>query len=175
MRGQCPTLRLSLVLDDDWDRLRAAAAPVSDADLQQREATLQFDDPINIQYTSGTTGFPKGATLSHHNILNNGYFVGELCRYTEPTGSASPCPSIIASGWCMGNLACTTPRRRMVVPAIASIPGRRCKLSQAERCTSLYGVPTMFIAELDHPRFAEFDLSARCAPGSWPARPVRWR
>ncbi len=132
----------------------------SDRELAEREAILQFDDPINIQYTSGTTGFPKGATLSHHNILNNGFFVGEMIKYTEHDRVCIPVPFYHCFGMVLGNLACTTHGACMVVPAEAFDPLATLEAIAAERCTSLYGVPTMFIAELAHPRFAEFDLTS---------------
>ena len=112
---------------------------------------LAADDPINIQYTSGTTGFPKGATLSHHNILNNGFFVGELCNYTEADRICIPVPFYHCFGMVMGNLAATSHGACMVIPAPAFDPVATLEAVQAERCTSLYGVPTMFIAELAVP------------------------
>ena len=121
---------------------------------------LQFDDPINIQYTSGTTGFPKGATLSHHNILNNGFFVGEGCRYTHEDRVCIPVPFYHCFGMVMGNLGCTTHGACMVVPAPSFEPAATLEAIQAERCTSLYGVPTMFIAQLDLPSFSDYDLSS---------------
>src|SRR5438270_5385551 len=127
--------------------------------LHERAAQLSFDDAINIQYTSGTTGFPKGATLSHHNILNNGFFVGELCAYTEADRVCIPVPFYHCFGMVLGNLACTTHGACMVIPAPAFEPEASLQAVQSERCTSLYGVPTMFIAELEHPRFDEFDLA----------------
>ncbi len=128
--------------------------------LEQRAATLVCDDPINIQYTSGTTGFPKGATLSHHNILNNGYMVGELLGYSEHDSVCIPVPFYHCFGMVMGNLAATSHGACMVIPAEAFEPEATLAAVASERCTSLYGVPTMFIAELDHPRFEEFDLSS---------------
>jgi fatty-acyl-CoA synthase len=128
--------------------------------LADRESALQFDDPINIQYTSGTTGFPKGATLSHHSILNNGFFIGEALRYTEADRVCIPVPFYHCFGMVLGNLACTTHGSTMVVPGEAYDPEAVMATVQEERCTSLYGVPTMFIGELDHPRFAEFDFSS---------------
>ena len=145
----------------EWDELVASGATVDQAVLAARSAELQFDDPINIQYTSGTTGFPKGATLSHHNILNNGYFVGEGCRYDERDRVCIPVPFYHCFGMVMGNLGCTTHGATMVVPAPGVRPrGHAARRCEAERCTSLYGVPTMFIAELGHPDFHRFDLSS---------------
>jgi fatty-acyl-CoA synthase len=144
----------------DWDELIASAASVAPDRLRAREAGLQFDDPINIQYTSGTTGFPKGATLSHHNILNNGYFVGEGCRYDERDRVCIPVPFYHCFGMVMGNLGSTSHGSTMVVPAPAFDPEATLRTVQDERCTSLYGVPTMFIAQLAHPDFHRFDLSS---------------
>ncbi|MBR7829478.1 AMP-binding protein [Actinospica sp. MGRD01-02] len=142
-----------------WDGLLAAGQEVDPAELHEREATLAFDDPINIQYTSGTTGFPKGATLSHHNILNNGFFVGEGVGYTEADRVCLPVPLYHCFGMVMGCLGATSHGACIVLPAPGFDPEATLDAVQAERCTSLYGVPTMFIAELGHPRFAEFDLS----------------
>jgi len=144
----------------EWDELVASGATVDRAELEARSAELQFDDPINIQYTSGTTGFPKGATLSHHNILNNGYFVGAGCRYDERDRVCIPVPFYHCFGMVMGNLGCTSHGATMVVPAPAFDPEATLRTVQDERCTSLYGVPTMFIAELAHPDFHRFDLSS---------------
>ncbi|MBM3981053.1 MAG: AMP-binding protein [Planctomycetes bacterium] len=160
VRDRCPDLRESLVIDSQWDELLAAGAGVSDEQLEEIEGALQFDDPINIQYTSGTTGFPKGATLTHHNILNNGYFTAERMRYTERERVCVPVPFYHCFGMVIGNLACTSRGACIVVPSESFDPLAVLETVQAERCTSLYGVPTMFIAELDHPRFAEFDLSS---------------
>ena len=160
VRGRLADLRLALVLDDDWQRLLDAGDRVTESALEEREISLQFDDPINIQYTSGTTGFPKGATLSHHNVLNNGYFVGEALRYTEADRVCIPVPFYHCFGMVMGNLACTSHGATMVIPGEAYEPLLVLETVARERCTSLYGVPTMFIGELDHPRFADFDLSS---------------
>jgi fatty-acyl-CoA synthase len=143
----------------DWEQLLEGAGSVDDASLRARTDELDFDDPINIQYTSGTTGFPKGATLSHHNILNNGFFIGEYCRYSEADRVCIPVPFYHCFGMVLGNLACTTHGACIVIPEAAFDPEATLRAAQDERCTSLYGVPTMFIAELEHPRFAEFDLS----------------
>lgn len=128
--------------------------------LAQRGETLQFDDPINIQFTSGTTGSPKGATLSHHNILNNGFFVGEAMRLTAEDRLCIPVPLYHCFGMVLGNLACVTHGATMVYPSEAFDPLAVLETVEAERCTGLHGVPTMFIAVLDHPRFDEFDLSS---------------
>jgi fatty-acyl-CoA synthase len=145
----------------DWQALAAAAGPAGDGPdpLAAREAALSFDDPINIQYTSGTTGFPKGATLSHHNILNNGFFIGEGCRYTAQDRVCIPVPFYHCFGMVLGNLACTTHGACIVIPSPGFEPAAALAAVQAEHCTSLYGVPTMFIAELALPGFAEYELS----------------
>ena len=160
VKGRCPGLREALVLEDGWEALKRDASKVSAQQLYDVEATLQFDDPINIQYTSGTTGFPKGATLTHHNILNNGFFIGETLKYTEHDRVCIPVPFYHCFGMVLGNLACTTHGATMVIPAEAYDPVVTMQTVQDERCTSLYGVPTMFIGELDHPRFKEFDFSS---------------
>ena len=159
VRGRCAALHEALVLEDDWETLLRAGDAAPEVRLEEREGTLQFDDPINIQYTSGTTGLPKGATLSHHNVLNNGYFIGEALRYTDADRVCIPVPFYHCFGMVLGNLACTTHGACIVVPAEAYEPVAVLTAVQGERCTSLYGVPTMFLGELDHPRFAEFDLS----------------
>jgi fatty-acyl-CoA synthase len=122
-------------------------------------ATLSFDDPINIQYTSGTTGFPKGATLSHHNILNNGYFVTEVLGFTVEDRVCLPVPFYHCFGMVMGNLGATSHGACIVIPSPSFDPGLALRAVAEERCTALYGVPTMFIAELSHPDFAAFDTS----------------
>jgi fatty-acyl-CoA synthase len=160
VRSRCPELRVTLSLEDDWKDLKEAASRVSSEAFAQREASLQFDDPINIQYTSGTTGFPKGATLSHHNILNNGYFIGEALGYSENDRVCIPVPFYHCFGMVLGNLACTTHGACIVVPGEAYDASAVLRTVQEERCTSLYGVPTMFIGELDHPDFGRFDLSS---------------
>jgi fatty-acyl-CoA synthase len=145
---------------ESWGDLLTTAAAVQNDALRRREAGLQFDDPVNIQYTSGTTGYPKGATLSHHNILNNGYFVGEGCRYTEMDRVCIPVPFYHCFGMVLGNLACTTHGAAMIVPAPTFDATATLQTVQNERCTSLYGVPTMFIAELALPDFDSYDLSS---------------
>jgi fatty-acyl-CoA synthase len=160
VRSECPDLDEAVVLDSGWDDLCARGALVTEAQLATREGTLQFDDPINIQYTSGTTGFPKGATLSHHNLVNNGFFIGETLGYTEQDRVCIPVPFYHCFGMVLGNLACTTHGACMVIPGEAFDPRATLETAAAERCTALYGVPTMFIAELNHPQFAEFDLTS---------------
>ncbi len=128
--------------------------------LAELDRTLQFDDPINIQFTSGTTGLPKGATLTHHNILNNGYFVGQAMGYSEQDKVCIPVPLYHCFGMVIGNLACITHGAAMVLPGEGFDPLATLQAVATERCTSLYGVPTMFIAELDHPEFKTFDLSS---------------
>ncbi|HEV2028302.1 MAG TPA: AMP-binding protein [Candidatus Dormibacteraeota bacterium] len=160
VKGRCPDLREALVLEDGWGALKRDGSKTTEAELHEVEASLQFDDPINIQYTSGTTGFPKGATLTHHNILNNGFFIGETLKYTEQDRVCIPVPFYHCFGMVLGNLACTTHGATIVVPAEAFDPVLTMDTVQKEHCTSLYGVPTMFIAELDHPRFGEFDFSS---------------
>ncbi|MET0460089.1 MAG: AMP-binding protein, partial [Ilumatobacteraceae bacterium] len=146
--------------DDDWDEIVAGAGGASDADLDARRAQLQPDDPINIQYTSGTTGFPKGATLTHRNILNNGYFVARLQGFQPGDRLCIPVPFYHCFGMVMANLGCTTHGATMVIPSDAFDPTHVLETVEAERCTALYGVPTMFIAELAHPQFERFDLTS---------------
>ena len=160
VRPRCPALEQVVVLDDDWDALLDEAAAASEAALAEREASLDCDDPINIQYTSGTTGAPKGATLSHHNILNNGYFCGEILGYTETDRVAVPVPFYHCFGMVIGNLACTSHGACIVVPSESFDAGAFLAAIREERCTSIYGVPTMFIAALNHVDFAGTDFSS---------------
>jgi fatty-acyl-CoA synthase len=160
VRSGLPALERVVFLDDGWEAFLAQGDGVAPEAVAERQAATRFDDPINLQYTSGTTGFPKGATLSHHNILNNGFFVGEGCRYTEADRVCIPVPYYHCFGMVMGNLGCTTHGACMVVPAPAFEPEATLRAVQDERCTSLYGVPTMFIAQLEHPRFGDYDLSS---------------
>ncbi|MFI6308279.1 AMP-binding protein [Amycolatopsis thailandensis] len=158
---KCPALDHVVLLESaEWTSLLENGRGADPARLAERQGELSVDDPINIQYTSGTTGFPKGATLSHHNILNNGYFVGELCNYTEADKVCIPVPFYHCFGMVMGNLAATTHGACMVIPAPAFEPKATLEAVAAEKCTSLYGVPTMFIAELADPDFASHDLSS---------------
>ncbi|GAA2165721.1 AMP-binding protein [Pedococcus bigeumensis] len=161
VRAGCPEVQDAYVFgQDSWDALLARADEVTAEQVAEVQAGLDPHDAINIQYTSGTTGFPKGATLSHRNILNNGYFVGELCRYTEADRVCIPVPFYHCFGMVMGNLACTTHGATMVIPAPGFDPAATLKATADERCTSLYGVPTMFIAEWSLPDFASYDLSS---------------
>ncbi|MCU1501659.1 MAG: AMP-binding protein, partial [Ilumatobacteraceae bacterium] len=160
--GECPNVEGTVFIGTSgWDELAAGGRrTVGVAALVERAAELTFDDPINIQYTSGTTGFPKGATLSHHNILNNGYFVGEMINYTEVDRVCLPVPFYHCFGMVMGNLGCTSHGACIVIPAPGFDPAATLAAVAAERCTSLYGVPTMFIAMLGDPSFADHDLAS---------------
>ncbi len=162
-----PELRFVVCLDNDpppgmlsWAQLLAGGDQVRPTDLAIRQAEQQFDDPINIQYTSGTTGYPKGATLSHHNILNNGYFVASLMNFSDQDRLVIPVPLYHCFGMVMGNLGCLTHGATIIYPSEGFEPLAVLQTVEAERATALYGVPTMFIAELEHPEFARFDLSS---------------
>ncbi|MGW5390961.1 AMP-binding protein [Streptomyces koyangensis] len=161
VREECPALRETAYLgEESWTALLAAADACPPDALAAREAELSCDDPINIQYTSGTTGFPKGATLSHHNILNNGYFVGENVGYTEQDRICLPVPFYHCFGMVMGNIAATTHGACIVIPGPVFDPVTTLTAVAQERCTSLYGVPTMFIGELNLADFASYDLTS---------------
>jgi fatty-acyl-CoA synthase len=156
---RCPSLHDVVLMESDrWEELTATETDA--AALTNIAATLNRGDPINIQYTSGTTGSPKGATLSHRNILNNGYLVGELLEYAAQDRICIPVPFYHCFGMVMGNLAATSHGACMVIPAPGFEPGATLRAVQAERCTSLYGVPTMFIAELGLPEFADYELGS---------------
>ncbi|OBK86606.1 AMP-binding protein [Mycolicibacter sinensis] len=156
---QCPDLREVVFIDSArWHEL--AGTPIDSAALVKAAAALHPDDPINIQYTSGTTGYPKGATLSHRNILNNGYLVGELLGYTEKDRICLPVPLYHCFGLVMGNLAATSHGAAIILPGPGFDPAATLRAVQNEACTSLYGVPTMFIAELGLPDFGEYDLTS---------------
>ncbi|AWM12564.1 AMP-binding protein [Flavobacterium sediminis] len=156
----CKRLKQALYLDQDWQKILDLATTVSDETLVQAESGVQFDDPVNIQYTSGTTGFPKGVTLSHHNILNNGYFIAKRLHYTNSDKVCIPVPFYHCFGMVIGNLACTTSGATMVIPAESFEPRLTLEAVEKEQCTSLYGVPTMFIAELQLPDFNSFNLKS---------------
>jgi len=156
---------------DDVERAGATAGATA---LRERTTAQNPGDAVNIQFTSGTTGSPKGGTLSHRNILNNGYFVGRGINLGPDDRLCIPVPLYHCFGLSMGNLACLTHGAAMVCPGEGFDPVAALEAVAAEHCTALYGVPTMFIAELDHPRFDDFDLSC-CGPASWRAHPVRSR
>jgi fatty-acyl-CoA synthase len=167
VRPKLPALQTVILLDGasgqgdlTWDAFVGRASEASADQLAERQASLQFDDPINIQYTSGTTGFPKGATLSHHNILNNGYNVTAIQGLGVGDRLCVPVPLYHCFGMVMGNLGCTTQGATIVYPAEAFEPGAVLEAVAEERCVSLYGVPTMFIGVLDHPEFASYDLTS---------------
>jgi fatty-acyl-CoA synthase len=155
-----PSVRRQVVLGEGWAEFLARADEVSAEGLRERERELDFDDAINLQYTSGTTGFPKGATLSHHNILNNGFFIGEILGYSEVDRVCIPVPFYHCFGMVLGNLAVVTHGACIVLPSEAFEARAVLDTVAEERCTSLYGVPTMFIAELAEPDIADFDLSS---------------
>jgi fatty-acyl-CoA synthase len=159
--GETPTLERVVFLDtDDWAELLEAGRSQPDGVVAERMAQTAPGDPINIQYTSGTTGYPKGATLSHLNILNNGYFTTELIGFTENDRLCIPVPFYHCFGMVMGNLGCTSHGATMVIPAPVFDPEATLRAVAAEHCTAVYGVPTMFIAMQNHPTFAEHDLSS---------------
>ncbi len=161
VRSDLPDLAEVIFLGTDgWDDLVVGSLDVKSEAVRAIEATLDPDEPINIQYTSGTTGFPKGATLSHSNILNNAYFVAEGCRYSAEDRVCVPVPFYHCFGMVMGVLGCTTHGSTIVVPAGAFDPVETLAATSEERCTSLYGVPTMFIAELAQQDFSQYDFSA---------------
>jgi len=160
VRGDCVNLNEIIVMEHDWEDFISSGKNISDEQLTEIEANLQFDDPVNIQYTSGTTDFPKGATLSHHNILNNGFFIGERLKYSENDRVCIPVPFYHCFGMVLGNMACTSHGSCMVIPGEAFEPDVVLKTVQDEKCTSLYGVPAMFIAELEHPNFDKYDYSS---------------
>lgn len=156
----CPTLEHEIFFDDNWEAFVNNGQDISDEVLHSFEEHVQFDDPVNIQYTSGTTGFPKGVTLSHHNILNNGYFIGIRLQYTEKDRVCIPVPFYHCFGMVIGNMCCTSHGACMVIPNDSFDPDITLKAVSDEKCTSLYGVPTMFIAELAVKDFDSYDFSS---------------
>jgi fatty-acyl-CoA synthase len=160
VRPFCKYPKRTLIIEHDWDKLLKAGDKISDNELAARETSLQFDDPVNIQYTSGTTGLPKGATLSHHNILNNGFFIGERMFYTEHDRVCIPVPFYHCFGMVLGNMACTSHGACMVIVGESFDPEAVMRAVSVEKCTSLLGVPTMFIAQLEHPNFNKYDFSS---------------
>lgn len=159
-KGLCENLREVIFFDEDWEEFLSKADRVSNDQLEEVESTLQFDDAINIQYTSGTTGFPKGVTLSHYNLLNNGYFIGKRLNYTEEDKVCIPVPFYHCFGMVIGNLCCTSHGACIVIPSESFEPLKVLEAVEKESCSSLYGVPTMFIAELQLPEFSRFNLSS---------------
>lgn len=155
----CPSLEHEIFFDDNWEEFVNKGQDISDEVLHSFEEHVQFDDPVNIQYTSGTTGFPKGVTLSHHNILNNGYFIGVRLKYTEKDRVCIPVPFYHCFGMVIGNICCTSHGACMVIPNDSFDPDITLKTVSDEKCTSLYGVPTMFIAELAVKNFETYDFS----------------
>jgi fatty-acyl-CoA synthase len=156
---ECPELAdIVFIGEDAWSEL--ATGTEAGPEVMERQNSLAFDDPINIQYTSGTTGFPKGATLTHHNILNNGYFTGAVCKYTRDDRVCVPVPFYHCFGMVMGNLAGLSHGATVVIPAPGFDPAATLKAVAQERCTSLYGVPTMFIAMLGDPTIGDLDLTS---------------
>ncbi|MBK6870647.1 MAG: AMP-binding protein [Kineosporiaceae bacterium] len=160
VRPDCPGLtEVVYIGEDSWDQLMARGSRADHQRLEAQAATLSFDDAINIQYTSGTTGFPKGATLSHHNILNNGYFVTARIGFTEKDRLAIPVPMYHCFGMVMGVIGSFSHGAAVIFPSPSFDPAATLSAVQAERATALYGVPTMFIAELGLPDFASYDLT----------------
>jgi fatty-acyl-CoA synthase len=157
---KCPDLQQILRIDEDWESLLRRGETITESEVTRREATLQFDDPINIQYTSGTTGLPKGATLTHHNILNNGYFTGLGLEFSERDRLCIPVPFYHCFGMVLGNLVCTSHGACMVVPEESFHAPSVLETVQAERCTALHGVPTMFRTILEDPAFTRTDVSS---------------
>jgi len=154
------TLEHVIIFEEDWDNFLQLGDNITTSELQQVEQSIQFDDAVNIQYTSGTTGFPKGVTLTHHNLLNNGFFIGIRLNYSSKDRVCIPVPFYHCFGMVIGNLACTSHGACMVIPSSSFDPSLTLNAVETEKCTSLYGVPTMFIAELDLPNFDRFDLSS---------------
>jgi len=165
--AKLPELKSLILLSDEtkpgmhhWKDILDLAGDGSEVSVSERQKNLDFDDPVNIQYTSGTTGFPKGATLSHFNILNNGFFVGEMLKFNETDRLCIPVPFYHCFGMVLSNLLCVTHGSTMILPSEAFDAGQVLEAIEEEKCTALHGVPTMFIAELNHPDFSKHDLSS---------------
>ena len=154
------TLEQIVIFEEDWNTFLAKGKKIKFVDLLAAESLVQFDDPVNIQYTSGTTGFPKGVTLSHHNILNNGYFIGIRLNYSYKDRVCIPVPFYHCFGMVIGNIACVAHAACMVIPSENFDPALTLSAVEKEKCTSLYGVPTMFISELELPNLDRYDLSS---------------
>ncbi len=160
LKNECAYPKKRVIIESDWSQFLDSGNQITDKQLAEREASLQFDDPVNIQYTSGTTGYPKGATLSHHNILNNGFFIGERLKYSEQDRVCLPVPFYHCFGMVLGNMAIVTHGACIVISGEAFDPQQVLQQVEQEKCTSLYGVPTMFIAELDLPDFSNYNLKS---------------
>lgn len=160
VKAECPGLKSVVYFDRNWENFLKSAGEIPETDVSEIEASLQFDDPINIQYTSGTTGFPKGVTLTHHNIQNNGYFIGKRLNYTEKDRVCIPVPFYHCFGMVIGNLCCTAYGSAIIIPSDSFDPKLTLQAVEKEHCTSLYGVPTMFIAELALEDFEHYNLSS---------------
>lgn len=156
----CTTLKTEVFFEDDWNDFLKGDQNISDEILQNYEEAVQFVHPVNIQYTSDTTGFPKGVTLSHHNILNNGYFIGIRLKYSEKDRVCIPVPFYHCFAMVIGNLACTAHGACMVIPNDSFDPEITLQVVSKEKCTSLYGVPTMFIAELPTSNLESYDFKS---------------
>ena len=160
VKHNTPTVKHIVIFEEDWTSFLEKSEEISTSDIHQIEQSVQFDDAVNIQYTSGTTGFPKGVTLTHHNLLNNGFFIGVRLNYTHLDRVCIPVPFYHCFGMVIGNIACTSHGACMVIPSESFEPEKALNAVEMEKCTSLYGVPTMFIAELELPNFDRFDLSS---------------
>ena len=160
VQPQIKSLEHVIIFEDNWKSFLELGEKISNYKLSLEEQKVQFDDPVNIQYTSGTTGFPKGVTLTHHNILNNGFFIGNRLNYTQHDRVCIPVPFYHCFGMVIGNMACVSHGACMVIPNENFDPELTLDAVEKEKCTSLYGVPTMFIAELELPNFDRFDLSS---------------
>lgn len=160
IRPTCEYPKQTIIIEKDWNALLSAGAEISDEKLATREESLQFDDSINIQYTSGTTGYPKGATLSHHNILNDGYFCGVRMHYTEKEKVCIPVPLYHCFGMVLGSIGCISHGACIVLTGETFHPDTVMRTIQEEKCTALFGVPTMYISMLDHYNFNKYDFSS---------------
>lgn len=160
VKDNAKSLKHIIIFEDNWDNFLIEGEEISTSEVHQIEQAVQFDDAVNIQYTSGTTGFPKGVTLTHHNLLNNGFFIGVRLNYTHRDRVCIPVPFYHCFGMVIGNMACTSHGACMVIPSDSFDPAKTLNAVEIEKCTSLYGVPTMFIAELELPNFDRFDLTS---------------
>jgi len=160
VKDNAKSLKHIIIFEENWDNFLIEGEEISTSEVHQIEQAVQFDDAVNIQYTSGTTGFPKGVTLTHHNLLNNGFFIGVRLNYTHRDRVCIPVPFYHCFGMVIGNMACTSHGACMVIPSDSFDPAKTLNAVEIEKCTSLYGVPTMFIAELELPNFDRFDLTS---------------